>query len=338
MPLLDRYDTPAGLRDAPEGSGFYRAWHEEVSMLVSGPAPDPGVVPEGRMRAPASVQRTADQGPASQWFDPLAADADVVTVRQLSWIGFPRESLTVDHRDDRAAAFAEAETRQQQHEYFEWRTYRDDTDRVTKVVFVTEGPEYWRVLAEREPYVLEALYQQLVSPDVRLADLIENGAYNPFNRWNTEAGIVHFVGQEPVNSLGAAIGLAQSGAGNVGFPDNYAMVESFVAHSVDDYLPLDVGAVMRKGLFVTVHDPVGLYIDGWDDTGWTTPDGSPVGDYWRIARGRPGAVLRLEYEVPQEEGFVVGDIRIGGRPITSGGQLAEHISVSLPVVVARSTS
>jgi hypothetical protein len=37
--------------------------------------------------------------------------------------------------------------------------------------------------------------------------------------------------------------------------------------------------------------------------------------------------VRLEYEVPASEGFVVGDIRIGGRPIEFGGQLAEHVTV-----------
>jgi hypothetical protein len=65
----------------------------------------------------------------------------------------------------------------------------------------------------------------------------------------------------------------------------------------------------------------------WDDTGWTKPDGTPVGDYWRISRGTAGAALRLEYEVPAGEGFVVGDIRIGGRPIKWGGQIAEHVTV-----------
>jgi hypothetical protein len=38
-------------------------------------------------------------------------------------------------------------------------------------------------------------------------------------------------------------------------------------------------------------------------------------------------VLRLEYEVPASEGFSVGDIRIGGRRVEFGGQLAEHVTV-----------
>jgi hypothetical protein len=60
-----------------------------------------------------------------------------------------------------------------------------------------------------------------------------------------------------------------------------------------------------------------------------------VGDYWRIVRGSPGAALRVEYEVPASEGFVVGDISIGGRPIRFGGQLAEHITVMAGGLVGR---
>jgi hypothetical protein len=211
-------------------------------------------------------------------------------------------------------------------------------DGVTKVVFVTESPEYWEVLAATEYDVVVSLYQELVSPAVRYEDLFTNGAYQPLNRWNTTDGIVHFVNPEPGNTLLQAIGLAQGGVWMLETPDNYETVVARASHAVDDYVPLDVGAVMRSDFFVTVHDPVGLYIESWDDTGWTKPDGSPVGDYWRIVRGERGMVLRLEYEVPPEEGFTVGDIRIGGRPVTYGGQLAENIHVSMPVVVARSVS
>jgi hypothetical protein len=101
---------------------------------------------------------------------------------------------------------------------------------------------------------------------------------------------------------------------------------------------IDGNTLARRGFSVTLREPVGIYMAGWDDTGWTRPDGSPVGDYWRITRGRPGEVLRLEYEVPAGEGFVVGDIRIGGRPVEYGGQLAEHINSVIRVVLVRRPS
>jgi hypothetical protein len=152
---------------------------------------------------------------------------------------------------------------------------------------------------------------------------------------------MHFVNN--INDITIAVGLAQAGAAatdpDAAGPDAVAKdnfeLPAKTVNAADDYLMREAAALRRSGFDITVHDPVGLYIDGWDDTGWTKPDGTPVGDYWTITRGRPGAVLRLEYEVPPEEGFQVGDIRIGGRPVMHGGQLAEHMTSSLTVVVAR---
>jgi hypothetical protein len=278
------------------------------------------------------------------WIDPTVVDAEVVSVRSLSWIGFPRASLTFDWRDNRALAFADAEElsgeagfRPRQFEYFEWFTTRDTTGKVTKVTFSTETPEYWGKLAEADWRCVEALYQKHVDPSVQWDELTNaDGTYDPANRWTTVDGIMHFV--NGINTLSAAIGLAKSGAAAVVTEpvakDNFEICP-VSQNAADDYITREVAALGRSGFDITVHDPVGLYIDGWDDTGWTKPDGTPVGDYWTITRGRPGAVLRLEYEVPPGEGFQVGDIRIGGRPVVHGGQLAEHMTSSLPVVVAR---
>ncbi|MGH3693897.1 MAG: hypothetical protein ACRDRX_07900 [Pseudonocardiaceae bacterium] len=325
MTLVTRYDTPAGLRDVPEGSSFYDAWHGFVNGEVS-------------------------DSPGSPWIDPVLVDADVMTVRALSWIGFPRATLTVDRRDDRAQGFADAEDagatgawRPRQFEYFEWYTTRDAAGKVTKVAFSTETPQYFELLAGVDKERVVELYRQHVDPAVQWDELVKaDGTYDRHNRWTTIDGIMHYV--NGINELNQAIGLAKTGASatfvNVDDPglaparDNFEF-RVFDDNAADDYIIREVAALGRSGFDITVHEPVGLYIDGWDDTGWTKPDGSPVGDYWRITRGRPGAVLRLEYEVPYEEGFVVGDILIGGRPVLHGGQLAEHMTSSLPVIVAR---
>lgn len=328
MALVTRYDTPAGLRDVPEGSSFYDAWHEFVNGKVS-------------------------DSPGSPWIDPVLVDADVVTVRALSWIGFPRATLTVDRRDDRAQGFADAEEagatgawRPRQFEYFEWYTTRDATGKVTKVAFSTETPQYFERLAEVDKERVVELYREHVDPAVQWDELVKaDGTYDRHNRWTTIDGIMHYV--NGINELNQAIGLAQGGATatfvNLDDPGLAPARDNFEfpvigGNAADDYIIREVAALGRSGFDITVHEPVGLYIDGWDDTGWTKPDGSPVGDYWRITRGRPGAVLRLEYEVPYEEGFVVGDILIGGRPVLHGGQLAEQMTSALPVVVARRSS
>ncbi len=77
-------------------------------------------------------------------------------------------------------------------------------------------------------------------------------------------------------------------------------------------MSIDLHMLVRKGPYVTFRDPSGLYIVDWNDSGFTKPNGTPVGNYWRIVRGTSGMVLRLEYEVPAGLGFVVGDIKIGG--------------------------
>ncbi len=314
MALVTSFGPPAGWRDfpdGPDGDAFRKNWHVRVSDLVN------GLVTSGR----------------GKLFDPRRYDATVVAVRQLSWMGFPRALHTVTERDDRAEAFRLAEDRQSQAEYFEWHTTTEN-GKVTKVTFSVETPEYWTVLAETDPDRLLQLYRRLVDDDVQRADLFTDGVYDPQNKWNTERGIVHFACQSPQNSLSAVLGLVGAGAGQTEARDNFA--GRFAGEtSADDYVVLEVAALLRKrGHFVTVADPVGFHIDGWDDTGWTAPDGSPVDDNWRITRGRPGAALRLEYEV-RSGAYTVGDIRIGGRPVTHGGQLAEHVSVSLPVVVAK---
>jgi len=319
MALITRYDTPARLRDVAEGSQFYDDWHEYVNGAVS-----------------------AVQDPL--WIDPVLVDADVVTARTLSWIGFPRKTLTVEQRDDRSKAFFEAEEvgtspdwRPRQFEYFEWHTTRDATGKVTKVAFTTETPQYFELLAAVDQGRVLELYHEHVDPAVTWDELIgADGTYDRRNRWTTTDGIMHYVNR--INELNQAIGLAQGGAQSSStFRDNFELA-SGSENAADDYIAREVAALGRAGFGIAVREPVGLYIDGWDETGWTKPDGSPVGNYWRITRGRPGAVLRLEYQVPEEEGFVVGDILIGGRPVLHGGQLAEHMTSSLSVVGTRGTS
>jgi hypothetical protein len=237
------------------------------------------------------------------------------------------------NRDNKPAAYAFADgdvaSRDPQNEYFEWYVTRNADGKIIKLTFVTETPEYYRTLWNTDPILVLTLYQTLVSPAVTLADLQSGTAYNQFNRWNTTDGIVHYI--QSINTLAAAFGLAQgSVTAPPPFPDNFeARPGSGTADTaVDPRVGFDVHMLVRKGLFVTFRDPVGLYMVEWNDSGFTKPNGMPVGNYWRIVRGSPGMVLRLEFEVPAAEGFVVGDIRIGGHPIEYGGQVAEHITVS----------
>jgi hypothetical protein len=91
-----------------------------------------------------------------------------------------------------------------------------------------------------------------------------------------------------------------------------------------------VNELAALGFAITLRNPVGLYMDHLDMTGWTRPDGSPVDPTWfRILRGQPSLIERAVFEVPERYGFTVGDISIGGVPITLGSQLGERMTVKL---------
>jgi hypothetical protein len=317
MPLVARFDTPGSLRDAPPNSPFYAAWHRWLAGLVDNRTPVNG----------------------GEFVDPSQVALTPVGEPSYAWGGFPRPHL-VTHRDDREAAHRAGEDRKAQHEYLEWHVTRDGDGRIVKVTFTTEPPEYWRLLARHEPDVVLALYRRLVSPEVQRRDLFTaGGEYKPENAWNTTRGIVHYV--MSINGISPLVQAEQDSPIRTRVADNYDAVPLTFAGggqlvtSADARFSLDIGVLQRQGLSLTVREPVGLYMIDFDDTGFTRPDGTPAGDYWRIVRGKLGAALRAEYAVPASEGFTVGDVRIGGRPIRYGGQLAEQITVMAGGVAGR---
>jgi len=310
--LVTRFDTPASLRDAPAGSPFYDAWHKRVANLLK-----PRVAGAGK----------------GEFFDPSQSGFTAQREPAYAWMGFPRPHLVVNHRDDREAAFQAGEDRKAQHEYLEWHVTREPTTKkISKVTFTTETPEYWEALAATEPDRTLALYRELVSPKVTRKDLFDGqGRYRRENVWNTERGIVHYV--MGINGIAPLLNAEQDTPVKPKTQDNYDAMPLAFANgtplytAADSRFSLDIAVLSRAGLDVTVAEPVGLYMIDWDDTGWEHPDGSPVEDYWRVTRGTETHALRLEYEVPSGKPFVVGDLKIGGRPIRYGGQLAEHVTV-----------
>lgn len=315
MPLVTRFDTPGSLRDAPTGSRFYDAWHEYLEQSMRDDVPVGG----------------------GGFYDASKTNITRIADHHLTWMGFPRDVLITAFRDDRPGAFAAAEARTVQNEYFEWHVAKTPAGKIKKITFVTETPEYWERLAQYERATVVRLYRSLVDAAAALtpaqveAIVFPGGTYNRYNALNAVDGIVHYI--QSINTLNAAIGLVQGSLSSSG-RDNYEMPQS-PDTNVDPRVALDIANLVRTPLMVTLRDPIGLYIAGWDDSGWTKPNGQPVGNYWRIVRGVRGAALRVEYEVPAGEGFVVGDIEIGGRRIEYGGQLAEHITVMVSGTAGR---
>ena len=205
--------------------------------------------------------------------------------------------------------------------------------------------------------LLLELYREYVSPEVQYEDLIcqvdlvdysggspsviyGKGTYNPYNRWNTTDGIMHL--SEPANSLVAEIKLgadatvlrARAGSDGQIMSDPDALICCAAYGGPNRASDPTIGATVNElaalGFAITLRNPVGLYMDHVDLTGWANPDGTPVDpSYFRILRGQPGMIERAVFEVPERKGFTVSDITIGGMAITLGGQIAEHITVKL---------
>jgi len=97
----------------------------------------------------------------------------------------------------------------------------------------------------------------------------------------------------------------------------------------DPTIGASVNALARLGANVTLRNPVGLYMDHIDLSGWLAPDGGSVSDCVHIVRGFPGMIERMIVEIPPGRGFDLGDLTIAGSPIHFGGQIAECITVKL---------
>jgi len=313
MALVTRFDTPASIIDTAVAA-FFDDWSDYIK---------------------SHLNTNSGTGTAvGEFVDPSEFDFTITAERPLVWMAFPRQVL-VDNRDDRRAAFTFADslpaTRDPQNEYCEWHVARNKDGKITKVTFVSESPEYWQRLWNLDRPAVVNLYRTLLNnPGITEANLEFAGpghVYNKFNNFNTTDGIVHLI--QGINTLTAAMGLAQDSIHTGTARDNYETVPPTLRTNVDPRVKFDIGALVRKPLSLTLREPIGLYITGFDDTGWTKPDGSPVGNYWTIVRGVAGMALRVVYQVPPGEGFVVGDISIGGRPIEWGGQIAEHVTVTV---------
>ncbi len=242
------------------------------------------------------------------------------------------------------ARWAQADaSRDVQDEYCEWSVARDPTtNKVTRVTFTCEGPEYWNALARVNPAKVLSLYQEFVSPAVVESDLFDNFENNknyiPRNKWNssTTHGAMHLI--QGANTLGAEINIAVASSivrrinGQLLTDEQdlincgrYGQRERFS----DPHIGSEINKLARQQAAVTIANPVALYIRELSTAGWVTPDGSDPKQYWKIVRGTDQLALRAVFEVPPDKGFVVEDIRINDDPIKFGAQIADFITIKI---------
>jgi hypothetical protein len=324
---------PPGFLDDLNADGKAK-WHQWISDQFD------------RVRsADGTDQGLANYGPRLQFFNPSKTPSGPGAVeKDITWSAFPR-IVELQSASDRQRWRTADASRDVQDEYCEWSVTRDaHTDKITKITFTSEGPEYWKFLAAVDRQRVLALYQEHVSPQVKASDLFPNGKYNPRNRWNnsTTTGAMHLIQQN--NTLSAEIELAAAATivrevGGQLVTDSQVLIQCGAYGQPERHSDPNIGATVnelaRKMADITLANPIGLYIAGLAVGGWETPDGSNPLDYWKIARGTKEKALRAVYEVPAGKNFVVGDIKIAGRSIDFGGQVADFITIKLTGIAAR---
>jgi hypothetical protein len=254
----------------------------------------------------------------------------------------------------------------QQDEYLEWAVHRDEmTGKIKEIVFTCEGPEYWAMLSKHDVQLLLELYKINVSPEVTKSDLFfsddvyiknrngdysidyHSGDYNPYNKWNLSYAM-HLT--HPANSLYAEVVLAaeatvlRKNGGGDPITDPHALIccASYGEpnRNSDPTIGFRANSLVRDSHWVSLRNPVGLYIAGIDPSQFTKPDGSIINDfggrYWNILRASEdhSMILRATVKVPEGEMFngkplLLGDLLVNGDPLEYGGQVADTITVGL---------
>jgi hypothetical protein len=255
-----------------------------------------------------------------------------------------------------------------QDEYLEWAVQRDSGGKALEILLTCEGPEYWSTIAS-DPNFLQQMYQAIVGIPVPQADLFFNqtctwvdlnssdangnpvnrpfavGDYNPYNSWNLKFA-VHLT--HPANQLGAEVNLAA--AASLRFTRQKAPVLTNPAltccqgigepnRSSDPNIAAQVNSLAMASNFVTLRNPVGLYLLSIDGSRFQYPDGKPIIDITRyfqpLRQSSDGSmIVRAALRVPAGETYngrplLLSQLQLDHQPIQFGGQVAAAITMGL---------
>ena len=331
------FSAPANINDFEQNSNLASKWDNTLENFFN-----------------LAIENIKGQGISENEisiFNPRNPPPGQKSVVNVTWGGFPNVLLA---KYDRASALQRADQSQNQSnqdEYLEWAVHRDEsTGKIKEVIFTCEGPEYWTAISEDKQLLLN-LYRKLASPEVELSDLFSNGQYNKYNDWNLSHAI-HLI--QPANSLSAEIFLASDGSilrkkNNNSIITNANELICCAGYGVpnrnsDPTIGARINSAVSDGNWVSLNDPIGLYINDIDTSSFQKPDGSPIADfkdrYWKVIRGSQenSTILRASVKVPEGEMFdgkqmMIGDLLVNGETLQYGGQIADAITVGLYAVV-----
>ena len=239
-----------------------------------------------------------------------------------------------------------------QDEYCEWVVKRNAQNKIIEVIFTSEPPEYYDFLFyhsyESQDLIVQ-LYREITGvQSIELNDLVNSkGDYDWWNKYNNEYA-VHM--QQLNNTLGAQINIVSRACilrmNKLGEPITDALGLIRCARYGDPNRQSDprigyaVNSFARENRFITIENPVGLYMSAVDWNGWNTPDKTDARQFWTVLRGsqvtdpNQSFIVRARYAVTEDKGYTVSDIKIGGEPIEFGAQIASRISVRVAVMVS----
>jgi hypothetical protein len=296
----------------------------------------------GALYSPADLARFADNGPLDGH-------------GQL--LGIPSVACPAIDPSSTKIPFPPIGPRGWQDEYCEWAVQRDPaSNKITRVMFTCENPEYWYALWAVNPDRVCDLYRSLLGnaaisfDDLCLKDpatgapvidpLTGRPAYDPINKWNSgtqllpdRGGAIHLT--SPPNTLGAEIYLAAAATIQREGPTSSQELICCSQYgqpfrNSDPFIGFSVNTLVGQGNTVSLTDPVGLYIQTPDWSRFAAPGGADPSQFWKVLRGNPhGEVLHVVYEVPQTSGFTVSDITIDGEVIAWAAQITRAFKMGL---------
>lgn len=324
------------------GPQMRKAWHNTIeaafAMNVAGAAHR---IALGLSITDAEAQKHVRFFSTSSRPPKVALTATHVPWRALPTSSGSAASFGYDKLDDRV----------NQDEYCEWAVFRNGAGKIVRIVFTSEPPEYYQFMYDPGVPALKAFARKLLvkvyqercgTKSVKLADLeTSTGEYDPMNAWNNQH-CVHL--QQENNTLGAQINIAAraaivrtNSAGIITTIDDLMVCDSFGERSrqSDPHIGDAVNKLARANRFVTLENPVGLYMTHLDTKGWKTPDGTDPQKFFKVLKGRAhtdphkAMIVRAEFAVPAGKKYTVSDITIGGVPIDFGSHVAEHLHMRL---------
>jgi hypothetical protein len=330
MVLVTNFSPLGNLTDL-QGPSQLSDWSREVEHLMT--------------MAVAAVEKLTGRG-KSQFADPSRIDMAGAGEVPIAWKGFPISLVAQGFSDADALKIADGFLQDQngltgrdvQDEYLEWYVHRDATGDVVQIDFTTEGPEYWTTLvSDLGKDGVMRLYNRYY-PDAQETDVFPGGQYNPDNVFNNTRGAMHL--RQVNNNLWAEVTIAalstltytkggvplQSGADLC----NEARL-GVATRASDPHIAEIVNGAAQTGTRISLKDPIGLYMDPPDFTGWVTPDGSPASALWTSERGNPLTRGSLK----SAANFKLGDVMIGGQCIAYGGQVAKLVNIQLTGLVSQ---